>query len=35
MKVQYVDAKQSEYLIRDISHFKEIMRNFKQVMTIP
>ena len=28
--MEYVDAKLNEHLIRDISHFKEIIRNFKQ-----
>ena len=30
LKMEYVDAKLNEHLIRDISHFKEIIRNFKQ-----
>ena len=30
MKMEYVDAKLNEHIIRNISHFKEIMRNFKQ-----
>ena len=29
LKMKYVDAKLNEYLIRNISHFKEIMRSFK------
>ena len=30
LKMEYVDAKLNEHLIRDISHFKEITRNFTQ-----